>query len=218
MTPISKTRAPFLNHVIKNHFPSDRSSTVIDLGCGSGDLILCARESGYRNIQGADRSPAQLKRAEERGIHIEQTDALTAAQALEPNSVDLIVTFDVIEHLHKDELLTLSHAIYQALKPEGRWLIHTVNAESPFFGRIRYGDLTHEQGFTQQSVTQLLHPQGFKKIKCLEDKPIVHGIKSALRRILWQIFRSVLRLYLATETGETNGIFSQNFIILADKN
>ena len=41
----------------------------------------------------------------------------------------------------------------RALKPGGRWILHTANAESPFYGRVRYGDITHEQAFTQSRST-----------------------------------------------------------------
>lgn len=105
------------------------------------------------------------------------------------------------------------------LRPGGRWIIHVPNGESPFFGSIRYGDLTHELAFTRTSLAQLLLASGFAEVRCFEDQPVVHGAKSALRWLLWRGFRGVLRLYIAAETGDARGghIFSQNLLAVARK-
>lgn len=33
------------------------------------------------------------------------------------------------------------------LKPAGRWIVQVPNGESPFFGRVRRGDLTHRRAW-----------------------------------------------------------------------
>jgi len=57
------------------------------------------------------------------------------------------------------------------------------------------------------------------KVICREDTPVPHGIKSAVRWILWKMIRSGLRFYIAAETGAAEGecIFSQNFLVIAVK-
>jgi hypothetical protein len=125
----------------------------------------------------------------------------------------------VIEHFTRDELLGFVDQILRVLRSEGRWIIHTPNGESPFSGRMRYGDLTHELAFTRTSICQLLHSSGFSKVQCFEDAPVPHGLNSAIRWVVWKVIRSGLRVYLAVETGDTAGdaIFSQNFLIVAEK-
>ncbi|OPX35236.1 MAG: hypothetical protein B1H11_09415 [Desulfobacteraceae bacterium 4484_190.1] len=105
-------------------------------------------------------------------------------------------------------------------KHGGRWIIHTPNAESPFGNRILFGDFTHELAFTRTSLAQILLASGFSRVGCYEDQPVLHGIKSAVRWILWRCIRGVLRLYLAVETGNTgrDAIFSQNFLAVGFKN
>ena len=104
------------------------------------------------------------------------------------------------------------------LVPE-TWIIHVPNGESPFGGRSRFGDFTHEQAFTRGSLTQLLLASGFATVACYEDAPAAHGAKSRLRALLWRLIRLALRLYLAVETGDTgrNAIFSQNLLAVAVK-
>lgn len=214
-----QSRKPFLLKLIKNYFPKNLGAKIIDLGCGDGALLFFAKKVGYRDLTGFDISLEQIKRAKSLNIHsVFLNDAIQAISTLQDNSIDVIITFDVIEHLTKNESLFFSKQVYRVLNPQGRWIIHTLNAESPFFGRIRYGDFTHENGFTSHSIKQLLTLSGFKKINCYEDVPIPHGIKSFIRYCAWKLIRNIYRFLLAVETGEKNGIFSQNFLSVSEKN
>ncbi len=212
-------RAPYLNKLIRKHFPSDRSARIINLGCGHGAVVHFAHTAGYQNTIGVDRSPEQVKEAQRLGIAgIKEGDLLETLESLLDESVDLIVAFDVIEHFTKDELVLFVDEVNRVLSKGGKWIIHTPNGESPFAGRIRFGDFTHEQAFTRTSIAQLLIASGFSRITCYEDAPIPHGIKSAVRWILWKIFRGGLKVFIATETGSLDDcIFSQNLLAVAVK-
>ena len=211
-------KKPFFSLVIKHHFPADLDKRIIDFGCGDGALLYFTKQQGYQNVSGYDASAEQVQIAKSLGLEqIYLNNALLAASELPNHAADLIVSFDVIEHMTKEEVLTFSQAVYRILSPGGKWIIHTVNAESPFFGRICYGDLTHENGFTQTSIRQLLNATGFSKVFCYEDVPIAHGLKSAIRFVLWKWVRTFYRFCLAVESGDRDGIFSQNFLVVAVK-
>lgn len=215
-----KSRAPYIRRLIQRHFPADRGATILDLGCGHGAIVHFAREVGYTNVEGVDGSPEQVAVARQLGIDgINEGDLLKTLAALPAASRDCIVTFDVIEHFTRDELIGLVDHVQRVLKPGGRWIIHTVNGESPFAGRVRFGDLTHELAFTRTSIAQLLLASGFREVRSYEDEPIPHGLKSLIRWVLWKIIRTGLRLYLLAETGDTgrDAIFSQNFLTVAVK-
>jgi len=206
--------------LFRKHFPADRSVEVLDLGCGHGALIYFARRAGYNNTRGVDGSPEQVAAARRLGIEgVEEGDLLATLASQMDGSLDVVVAFDVIEHFTRDELLGFVDQVQRVLRPRGRWIIHTPNGESPFCGRMRYWDLTHELAFTRTSIIQLLLSSNFSNVQCFEDAPIRHGLTSADRWLLWQVIRSGLRLYLAAETGDTagNAIFSQNFLTVAIK-
>jgi SAM-dependent methyltransferase len=181
--------------------------------------VYFARRAGYHAAAGVDQSPEQVAEAHRLGIDgVELGDVMDTLRVLPAESQDVVVAFDLIEHFTKDELLPLVDEVRRALKPGGRWIIHTPNAESPFFGRIRYGDITHEQAFTSTSLAQLLLASGFRSLASFEDAPIVHGLASAGRYIIWRSLRALMRLYLAAETGSPgSGILSQNFLGVAVK-
>ena len=215
-----RLRAPYLKRLIRDHFPADRLAQVLDLGCGHGSLLHYARQAGYTSLSGVDVSPEQVAAAHRLGIEVvEQGDLLETLRALPDASRDCIVAFDVIEHFTKQELFGFVDQVHRVLIPGGRWIIHTCNGESPFVGRARYGDLTHELALTRESVAQLLRSSGFIEVYCFEDTPVVHGVKSAIRWVLWKAIRAALRAYIAVETGDTDRkcIFSQNFLTVAVK-
>jgi SAM-dependent methyltransferase len=209
-----------LRRLLRVCIPKDRAARILDLGCGSGMLVHLLRQAGYQQAIGVDSSVEQVAAAEAAGITgIEQGDLLEFLRNTPSGSVAVVITWDVIEHLFKDETLDLAEQIARVLRPGGRWIIHVPNGESPFFGRIRYGDWTHEQAFTSGSLDQLLRAVGFQEVTYQEDRPVVHGVISAFRRVLWHLFRSILRLYLAAETGDAGHrlIVSQNLMAVATK-
>jgi len=215
-----KTRVPYLQKLIRQHFPHDWNAAILDLGCGHGTLIYLARQKGYRNIRGVDVSPEQVAAAKQLCIEgVEQCDVMEALEKKPVACFDCIISFDLIEHFKRNELIPLVDAVNRVLRPYGRWIIHTPNAESPFGMRMRYWDITHELAFTRTSLSQLLLSSGFSRVDCYEDQPVPHGVKSAARWLLWKIIRCFLRLYLAVETGDDGryAIFSQNFLTIAYK-
>lgn len=213
-------RAPYLKKLVREHFPAGRDAGVIDLGCGHGALMHFARLAGYRNIAGIDRSPQQVAAAARLGIEgVREGDLLDELRGRAPGSVDLVITFDVIEHFSKAEMLPFVDEVFRVLREGGRWIIHVPNGESPFSGRMAYWDFTHELCFTRTSLAQLLMSSGFSRLSCHEDAPIPHGARSAVRWLLWKAIRGSLLLYMAAETGSIDRecVFSQNLLAVATK-
>ncbi len=160
-------RASSLRRMIREHFPADRSASILDLGCGHGALVYFLRQAGYRNVLGVDVSPEQVAEASRLGIEgIREGDLLETLRNLPDHFQDIVIAFDVIEYFTKDELLSFVDEVFRVLKPGGRWLIHAPNGESPFVGTIRYGDMIHEQAFTRGSLSQLLFSSGFLRVEC----------------------------------------------------
>ena len=214
-----EVRAPYLRRLINIHFPERLDTKILEIGCGHGALIYYAKKMGYNHLEGIDASLEQVEEARKLGLgdSIRQEDLMETLSKSADKAYNIIVALDVIEHMTKSELLDLVEELHRVLCSGGKLILHMPNAASPFFGRVRYGDYTHEQAFTQSSLSQLLIARGFSEVQCFEDTPIVHGVKSAVRWVVWKIVRSVFRLALVAETGEKNEIFTQNFLAVAAK-
>jgi 2-polyprenyl-3-methyl-5-hydroxy-6-metoxy-1,4-benzoquinol methylase len=213
-----RPRLPFLKQIVRRHFPTERDAAILELGCGHGALLHVLHEAGYRNVRGVDGSPEQVAAAQRLGIpNVRQGELMATLFATSDASLDVVVAFDVMEHFTKDELIPLVDQVRRVLRSGGRWIIHVPNAESPFFARVRYGDITHELAFTRVSLAQLLRASGFASVICFEDRPVPHGVKSAARAMLWACIRVGLLLYIAVETGTFDhaAVFSQNLLAVA---
>lgn len=212
-------RRAVLSRLIAEHFPASRDARILELGCGHGALLHFARRAGYTNMAGVDGSPAQVAAAQKLGIPgVDHGDGLAVLKAAAPGSHDAVVAYDVIEHLTKDELIDMADQVARVLKPGGRWIIHAPNGLSPFCGVMAYGDLTHEQAFTPESLTQLFLACGFREASFHEDPPAAHGLISAVRAVLWRVVRQLFRFALVVETGMPQyRVFTMNLIAVAVK-
>ena len=207
-------RLPYLERLVRRHFPARTDAAILDFGCGHGALLHVAREFGYENIGGVDGSPSQVEAARRLGIEgVRYADMFEVVHALPDSSLDAAISFDVIEHLDRDEILAFTDEIVRVLKPGGRWIVHVPNGASPFAGAALYSDLTHELAFTAESMTQLALSSGFRNVSFAEDEPVAHGAKSWLRLLAWRAIRACLRFYLRAETGAVaHPVLTQNFL------
>ena len=207
-----------LTSIIRRHFPADRKTPIVDIGCGHGALLYFLQKAGYENVRGVDTSPEQAELAQRLGVPgVVCGDAMPFLSGLADGSMGVVCLFDVMEHLTRAEAFALADEVGRVLRPDGRCIGHVPNAEGLFGMRIRYGDLTHEQAFTKKSVGQMFRSLGFRGVDCFEDKPIAHGLKSLARRVIWEAGTPPFRLLLAAETGASGFILSQNFLFVARK-
>ena len=213
-------RRAYLDRLVARHFPPQRDASILDLGCGHGALLWAAGRAGYTNLGGVDASPEQVSAAKQLGISgVRQGELMPALQALPAGSQDVIVLFDLFHYFPPQEKMAIADAVYTALKPGGRWILHVPNGEALFGARMRYWDFLATGAFTGASLSQLLRACGFRDIDCFEDTPAVHGLVSACRWLAWKLVRGVLRFALAAETGETGraAVFSQCLLAVAVK-
>jgi cyclopropane fatty-acyl-phospholipid synthase-like methyltransferase len=213
-------RAPYLDRLIRDHFPVDRKATVLDLGCGHGALLWAARRAGYGNLAGVDASPEQVAAASRLGIAGVRQGDLKAALAATPDaSQEVVILFDLFHYFAAAEQFALADEVRRVLRPGGRWILHVPNGEAIFAARMRYWDYLATGAFTRASIAQVLRTCGFREVRCFEDAPAVHGSVSAMRWLAWKFVRGAARFALAAETGETGreAIFSQCLLAVAIK-
>jgi 2-polyprenyl-3-methyl-5-hydroxy-6-metoxy-1,4-benzoquinol methylase len=195
--------------------PHPSAGPVIDIGCGSGELVRCLLADGY-DAAGIDVSPEQVALAKAAGLttvrHGDYRELLTAR----PGELAAVTATDLLEHLTKPEVLATFDAVAVALRPGGVFVARVPNAVSPFGGQIRYGDFTHETWYTARSVRQLAAAAGLELLRAAGCPPQAHGLASAGRAVLWKPVSGLLKLALIAETGAIHGhIVTQNLTFAA---
>ncbi|MGH2396977.1 MAG: class I SAM-dependent methyltransferase [bacterium] len=151
-----------LRQVLLPFLPKDTRAIILDVACGIGYALHMLKNAGYVYATGIDISPEQVEIGLERGLPIEKADVFDYLANVR-DRYDALLALDFLEHLDRNEILHFLDLAAVALRPGGRIIVRTANANSPCAARVRYGDLTHELIFTELSlrgafVTCGLHP------------------------------------------------------------
>ncbi len=206
-------------HYLRGWLPADPDAPILDVACGGGRLLQFFRDGGYRDVHGVDVSPEQVALARQVTHNVVQADVLDYL-AGQPARFDLITGLDIVEHFGKGETLRFLDLCYAALRPGGRLVLQTPNAESPWGTHHRYNDLTHELGFNPNALSRLLAMVGFETIEAREMGPVPFGysFNSTLRWFVWQAIRAGLKVWNLAETGDAgSGVFTRVFLISAKR-
>lgn len=200
------------------HFlPKSRDKILVDIGCGDGKLLWWLQSIGFKSAEGIDISEEQIRIAEAIGIANVSVCDIHTYLGNRKDALDMIFLRDVLEHFCKEDIMDILSACRTALRPGGRILLQVPNAESPFFGRIRYGDFTHELAFCSASLGQIFHNSGFIDDEYHPAGPVLNGLRSVPRLLLWKCAEALYKLLLYAETGSGKKIVTQNVIAVATR-
>jgi 2-polyprenyl-3-methyl-5-hydroxy-6-metoxy-1,4-benzoquinol methylase len=210
-------RAKAYDRIFGRFLPADRQAKILDLGCGPGSIIWWLQKRGFSNSSGVDISREQVSVAHSLGlktvIHGDVFDYLEAAHA----DISILIGRDILEHLDKESAYRFIKLSCARLKPGGRLILQIPNAESPFFGRIRYGDFTHELAFTASSISQLALAAGFEQVDVYPMRPVVTGVRSALRRFFWIFSEVLIKFVIRLESPGAGKVVTTNLLAVATK-
>jgi len=206
-------------YYLRGWLPESKDARIADLACGYGRLLYFFWERGYRHITGVDISPDQVARAREVIPDVHQMHVLDFLEA-HRGEFDLLTALDLIEHLTKVEVLRFLNGCFAALKPGGRLVLQTPNADSPFGMGMALNDITHEVAFNPNALGRLLAQAGFSQIEAREVGPVPWGysLASSVRFVVWQAIRAGLVVWNLAETGSTGSrVLTRNFLIGAKR-
>lgn len=151
---ITRTIGPWL--------PKSKSVGILDIACGEGSLLTFLRENGYQNLAGFDYSQENVSICHHLGLDfVLQGDALEIKKLYPDNQFDQVFVIDFLEHLPKEKILVFLESIVKLVNPGGSIVIQTPNMGSLFGLFHRYSDLSHEIGFTEKSIIDLMLMAGF---------------------------------------------------------
>ena len=207
------TRTSF-DQRFKKHLIDYKEKIVIDLGSGSGHLLRWLSELNFINLKGVEINKDLTNHYPE-NVKYENIDIIN--YLLRQNNFDLVILKDVLEHFNKEDAFNILEKIYTSLNKNGRVIIQVPNAESPLFGRVLYGDYTHEQSFTATALTQVLSAIGYKDIIVKSYNPAVYNFTSLIRFLYFKLVSIFYYLLIMSETNIKNRFVTMNIIVIANK-
>jgi SAM-dependent methyltransferase len=208
-----------LQRLLAPHLPTP-CQRALDLGAGQGELVDALHQLGCAAVTGVELSPSQVQLAQAHGCGaVRQGDGLEALQALADQSLDLIVCFDVFEHLTQAVCAIWFAEIQRVLRPGGRLIGHVPNGLSPFCGSVYWGDLTHLWCPVPESIQVFCRASGLQWIGAYENIGASAGLKGRHRALAWRVLRSILAAVSTVETGKNafRSPLSRTFLFVANR-
>lgn len=151
----------FFKRKLLTFLPDNKSVRILDIGSGSGYTILALNSLGFMNVVGIDISEEQVSFAKSNNVDLilvkDSIDFLNKNK----NSFDIVLMFDVLEHIPKDKIIDFLNEVYSSLKNNGQLYIKTPNANSILSNRWLYNDFTHTLSFTENTIISLLKNSNF---------------------------------------------------------
>lgn len=158
-----------------------RKGSILDLGCGRGELLEGARDEGW-TVFGIEMTPAFAAVAESRGVIVERGAVETAA--LLERRFDVILFAAILEHLYRP--VDVLRRARRALQNGGLIFIDVPNEASlamtlgNLYMRIRGRDWCvnlsptfppfHVVGFTPNSLRRALQTTGFAVVRLTKPR------------------------------------------------
>jgi 2-polyprenyl-3-methyl-5-hydroxy-6-metoxy-1,4-benzoquinol methylase len=180
----SKSRRELASHA--TWLPADKGIPILDVGCGWGHNLLSFWAAGHQNLTGVDISEINCdicRQGLPEAIQIVCENAFSFLQSVK-GKYGLITMSHVLEHIPKEDSLRLVSLCRDALIPGGSLVITGPNAAWLLGSFSRYSDITHQQSFTEFSLTQLLEMAEFSRIELL--KPEIFSLSTWRRVRSWR--------------------------------
>jgi len=134
--------------------PNKKKSKILDIGCGTGNLVKKFVKKGYK-IKGIDKSSSMVKKANKKnpGCDIVKKDALNSMNHPENSFTHILCTYFTIYYM-KDKLKFFKNS-YRWLKPDGTLTLHLVNRDkfNPIVNASDVLTLVSPQKYAKKRIT-----------------------------------------------------------------
>lgn len=155
--------------------PSPRK--VYEVGSGRGELIACLAHFGYEcRATEITRERGERWVNEMPNLTWGTTDGVHLARFEPANTYNVVISDQVIEHLHPDDLAEHFRGALKILKPGGRYVFRTPHVHdgpsdvSRFFGCDKPQGM-HLREYTYRELAATMRRAGFRSVRTWTPRP-----------------------------------------------
>jgi 2-polyprenyl-3-methyl-5-hydroxy-6-metoxy-1,4-benzoquinol methylase len=175
----------YLTNFIESICDSDKSKNIVDIGCGSGKLLIDLKSRGFAGVQGIDISRDTARPLEQFGIKF-KIGSITEENANlgELASFDVACLISVLEHVY-DVNIALSNI--SGMLRENAFLIISV-PDAAYYHKeltnpLHQINLEHINHFDEISLDNLMKHHGF--LRYVSDKYMVSTEKISSTQMIY---------------------------------
>ena len=203
-----------LDQSYRSELPADKSTPILDIGCGHGRVLAFLSGRGYTDLRGVDRDEEVLKWAAANVTpNVELVSDLSGYLARHEGEYGLVILKDVLFYVPKAEVPALLRAVWKATAPGGRVLLETFNGAAWTGPYVAYKDPDILWIPTETLLRYYLEHAGFSEIVLRGRATTIRGLKSRIFAAAQALWRIGLRLAYLLERG----VDSQNPRILTTR-
>ena len=197
LTLLKRNKAP-IDYNLKQFFEAriDKKNNILDLGCGYGSFLYFLQSHRYENVTGVDISTEEVRICKKlfKTYQFHQEDIFEYVYNTK-EKFDVIYLSHVLEHVKKDQIFEFLQDVKNILTDDGYFIIVVPNSAAYFNAAAnRYGDLTHEIGFTEISLSQLLMVAEFSDIEIRNYFGVGNVILNVLRKATLFVFEILIQI------------------------
>ncbi len=200
---------------IRNKFKLNNNLKILEVGFGNGNFLNYCKQSNC-DVYGVEIIKELLDRATNAGFSVSND----IDNIPHKKTFDLIVCFDVLEHIESEKVVDFLKKLEGILNYDGAIIIRTPNGSSPLGLANQHGDITHVNIVTATKMGHWCNSSGLVlKYQKGDIYPIYNGkllkIPSRfVKRVLQLLIERLLRWIFSPQS---EGFLSSNSLFLIKK-
>ena len=206
-----------LDHNLGSFFESKVKKTdeILDLGCGYGSFLNFLEFHGYTKATGVDLSREEIKFCRQRFSKYQYSVAdITRFVEKTQKKYKIIYLSHVLEHIPRMQTIKLLTGIKKIMADDAYLIVISPNSSAYFNSMAtRYGDMTHETGFTNNSLHQLFNVLKFSEVQVLN----YYGAGNSLINVPRILALNIFEMFIQLLGYDKQNVYTPSLLLIAKK-